>query len=145
MGEKVKDEPGLDDCDHLAELEERFRCWRASRSKGERIPPPLWAAAVNMAREHGVPRVANKLRLSAVFLHKRMEGAAEHAQAEVAETEFVELLAAATAPAAEASTSHVHECVVELYNARGAKMRVELNAGGLAGLTHLCRAFWGTA
>jgi hypothetical protein len=35
--------------------------------------------------------------------------------------------------------------VVELHNARGAKMRVELNAGGLAGLAHLCRAFWGAA
>src|SRR6186713_1102400 len=34
------------------------------------------------------------------------------------------------------------ECVVELANARGAKMRVELSGNGLAGLSSLCSAFW---
>ena len=48
-------------------------------------------------------------------------------------------------PVAAAAATGVHDCVVELHNARGAKMRVELNAGGLAGLAHLCRAFWGAA
>jgi hypothetical protein len=32
--------------------------------------------------------------------------------------------------------------VVELDNARGAKMRVELDGQGLAGLSVLCSAFW---
>jgi hypothetical protein len=34
------------------------------------------------------------------------------------------------------------DCVVELANARGAKMRVELRGSGLAGLPALCNAFW---
>jgi hypothetical protein len=34
------------------------------------------------------------------------------------------------------------ECVVEVENARGAKMRVELNGAGLAGLAGLCSVFW---
>jgi hypothetical protein len=34
------------------------------------------------------------------------------------------------------------ECVVELDNARGAKMRVELGGNALAGLSVLCSAFW---
>jgi hypothetical protein len=32
--------------------------------------------------------------------------------------------------------------VVELANARGAKMRIELRGSGLAGLPALCNAFW---
>src|SRR5450432_194518 len=142
MADKATDEPGLEDGDRLAELEERFRRWRANRSKGERIPQQLWASAVDRAREHGIPRVANRLRLNAAFLRKRMEGAA----GEVAEPEFVELATMPVEPPPTAAVEvGVHECVVELHNARGAKMRIELNAGGLAGLAHLCRAFWGAA
>ena len=37
------------------------------------------------------------------------------------------------------------ECVVELANARGARMRVELNGCGLVGLSALCGAFLGAS
>ena len=33
-------------------------------------------------------------------------------------------------------------CVVEMADARGAKMRVELRGDGLAGVLALCNAFW---
>jgi hypothetical protein len=33
------------------------------------------------------------------------------------------------------------QCVVELANARGARMRVELSGHGLGGLSALCSAF----
>ncbi len=68
-----------------------------------------------------------------------MEGAASQAPASKADkvdTEFVELFGA---PPAAAPAAVMRECVIELENARGAKMRVELNAGGLAGLARLCR------
>ena len=52
---------------------------------------------------------------------------------------FVELFAP-TMPATP-SASHP-QCVVELGNAHGAKMRVELNGNGLSGLSVLCSAFW---
>jgi hypothetical protein len=53
---------------------------------------------------------------------------------------FVELFASAgrATPAGAARA----QCVVELDNARGAKMRVELDGQGLAGLSVLCSAFW---
>ena len=35
-----------------------------------------------------------------------------------------------------------HECVFELENASGAKMRVQLNGAGLASLGALCSTFW---
>lgn len=121
----------------LEELEQRFRQWRESRKRGDQIPSALWDAAVGMVGAHGVRRVANKLRLDYGSLNRRVEG---EVQADKANTEFVELFAA---PPAAPATAVTRECVIELENARGAKMRVELNGAGLAGLAHLCRGFWG--
>ena len=42
-----------------------------------------------------------------------------------------------------ASSASQPACVVELTNARGARMRVELNGQGLEGLRALCSAFLG--
>jgi hypothetical protein len=144
MVEKAMGEPELAIGDRLTELEERFRGWRESRRRGDRIPPQLWAAAVDMAREHGVPRVANRLRLNAEFLNRRMDGAVSRelaSKADKPDTEFVELFAAP--PPSTTTAAVTRECVIELENARGVKMRVELNGAGLAGLAHLCSGFWG--
>jgi len=53
---------------------------------------------------------------------------------------FVELFA----PAGRAAPAGVAQpaCVIEMDNARGAKMRVELNGDALAGLPAMCSAFW---
>ena len=123
----------------LEGLDQRFRRWRESRKRGDQIPSALWDAAVGMAGAHGVRRVANKLRLDYGSLNRRVEG---QSQADKADTEFVELFAAPP-PAAPTAAAVMRECVIELENARGAKMRVELNGAGLAGLAHLCRGFWG--
>jgi len=145
MDEKTEGERGLVGGRGLEDLEQRFKRWRESRKRGDRIPTQLWEAAAEMAREHGVPRIANRLRLNAVFLNRRMEGAASQAPASNADkvdTEFVELFAA---PPLAAAAAVMRECVIELENERGAKMRVELNGAGLAGLAHLCRGFWSAA
>ena len=147
MDEKASGERWPADGGSLEDLDRRFKRWRESRKRGDHIPPELWEAAAGMAREHGMLRIANRLRLNAVSLKRRMEGAASQAQAsevDNAETEFVELFAAPAATVA-AATTVMRECVIELDNAHGAKMRVELNGPGLAGLAHLCRGVWGTA
>ena len=144
MDVKADGERGVVGGRGLEDLEQRFKRWRESRKRGDRIPTQLWEAAADLAREHGVPRIANRLRLNAVFLNRRMEGAASQAPASKADkvdTEFVELFAAP----ASAATIVVRECVIELENARGVKMRVELNGQGLAGLAHLCSGFWNAA
>lgn len=124
----------------LEQVEQRFRCWRESRKQGGRIPPALWAAAVNMAKEHGVHRISRQLRLDYNRLKQRVVPVGAATGAPMVDAKFVELFAA---PASKAPS--VCECIVELHNVRGAKMRVELNAGGLAGLASLCNAFWGAA
>lgn len=119
-------------------LKRQFDQWRAGRRAGERIPSELWAGAVTAAGECGTYRVAAELRLDYAVLKRRAALAGSKAPAMALTTaapQFVELFASA-ARAAPA-------CVIEMDNARGAKMRVELDDNGLAaGLSVLCGAFW---
>ena len=138
MEETRKIEQASGHGESLEQVEQRFRRWREGRQRGERIPPALWAAAVDVAKEHGLHRIAHELHVDYDGLKRRVERAGDTAPRGKLDTQFVELFAPA-APAA----GGLRECVVELENARGAKMRVELNGHGLAGLAGLCSAFWG--
>ena len=124
----------------LSQLKRRFDQWRAGRKVGERIPVELWAGAVAAAVEHGAYRVAAELHLDYAVLKRRVSLAGGKVPATELAPRFVELLAPAgrTQPAVTLQS----ECVVEVANARGAKMRVEFNGSGLAGLSSLCSAFW---
>ena len=126
--------------DGLSQLKRQFDQWRAGRKVGERIPVGLWAGAVAAAVEHGAYRVSAELHLDYAVLKRRAALAGGKAPAARLAPRFVELLAPA-GPTAPAGASQP-ECVVELDNARGAKMRVELSGNGLCGLSTLCSAFW---
>lgn len=128
----------------LAQLKMQFDQWRVGRKVGQRIPLQLWASAVAAAVEHGAYRVAAELHLDYAVLKRRAAAAPANASAKVPANQvtprFVELFAPA-GPVTSVRTSQP-ECVVEVANARGAKMRVELNGQALAGLSVLCSAFW---
>ena len=124
----------------LTRLKERFSRWRAGRKLGMRIPPELWSGAVEMVAAHGACRVAGELNLDYAMLKRRVAQAGGKVASSELAPRFVELIAAAGAmPALSARP----ECVVELANAGGARMRVELNGCGLVGLSALCGAFLG--
>jgi hypothetical protein len=126
----------------LAQLKERFDQWRARRSVGQRIPPLLWDGAASAAAEHGAYRVARELNLDYAVLKQRAaaSGAGDVPAITLATPRFVELLM--PAPAMTTQRALQAQCVVEMANARGAKMRVELNGDALAGLPAMCSAFW---
>jgi hypothetical protein len=126
--------------DALKQLRERFATWRAVRKLGMRIPPELWSAAVEMVAVHGACRVAGELNLDYDMLKRRVALAGGKLTTTELAPRFVELFAAAGAMPAPSAQP---QCVVELANARGARMRVELNAQGLVGLSALCSAFLG--
>src|SRR3974377_1962081 len=52
---------------------EQFRSSHRSRTK---LPEPLWQAAVELARQHGVYAVAHPLRLDYTRLKQRLSGTA---------------------------------------------------------------------
>ena len=83
--------------------------------------------------------MATRLNLDYAGPKRRVEGGgATPPRGEVA-PRFVEL---STPAASMASATERAECIVEMGNARGAKIRVELSGQGLAGLAGLCSAFW---
>ena len=125
----------------LLRLKRQFDQWRAARRAGERIPSELWSGAVAAAGEHGAYRVAVELHLDYAVLKRRAALAGGSTSAAELAPRFVELFA----PAARGTPARAAraQCVVELDNTRGAKMRVELDGNGLAaGLSVLCSAFW---
>ena len=120
----------------LEALRLRFERWRRSRTARSRIPDPLWASAVQAAERYGLHRTTTALRLDYYTLKKRVEDAATDREPdrEVAAT-FLELPAPVSASASE--------CVLELEDSGGAKMRVHLKGGAVPDVTALARSFWG--
>lgn len=131
--------------ERLEEVRERFKCWREGRGRGEHIPRELWVAAVEIAREHGLPVAARELQVDPDRLKRRQQAqqpAGGPLPTSRTETQFVELT---VAPNREPTDRVLCACTIELENTRGAKMRVELNGHGLASLAGLCSAFWSAA
>ena len=127
--------------DALKQLKGRFARWRAGRKLGMRIPAQLWAAAVEIVAVHGACRVAGELSLDYDMLKRRVVlDSAKGSTTELA-PRFVQLYAAPGPMTAHCASQA--QCVVEMANARGARMRVELNGQALAGLSALCSAFLG--
>ena len=104
-----------------AEIEEaglQFENWRRERKRGQRIPKDLWATAVGLAKQHGVWAVARALHLDHNGLKRRV-GNGEEEQG-MNGGAFVELIP---------QGAMLSVCIVEMEDARGARMRIELNFG----------------
>jgi hypothetical protein len=121
----------------LQEVSVRFKRWRETRVRGQRIPPQLWTEAVELARKHGVEGTAGALRVNVDRLKAQLGRTDDRVQGTQVDTRFVEMLVAPMTQRADQC-----DCAVELENARGARMRVELNGRALASLVGLCSAFW---
>jgi hypothetical protein len=131
----------------LSSLKAEFDQWRATRTTGKRIPPELWAGALDLATRHSVHHVADVLHLDYAGLKRRMELAGSGQQPvapEASAPQFVEMFVPAPAPAPAVEPMRA-ECVVELVNARGTTMRIELSGAGVASLSVLCNAFCAAA
>lgn len=121
----------------LSSLKQQFDEWRAARVVGQRIPAQLWDAAVSATVEHGAYRVSRALSLDYAMLKRRAAQAG--ASGGVPMPRFVELAAPQGPMPAQGAEP---QCVVEMANARGATMRVQLRGNAVAGLPALCQAFW---
>lgn len=113
-----------------------FENWRRTRKPRSPIPEPLWALAVERARESGVHATARRLRLNYYSLKERVESAGRPGAA--GPPAFVELVPTGLRPAGGAA-----ECLIELEDPRGATMRISLKGPEPPDLAALSRAFWG--
>ena len=121
----------------LEGLRRRFERWRRTRKVRSPIPEPLWDSAVKLAGTLGIHRTAKALRVDYYALKKRVEGTAavtaSNTPAGVAPATFVEL----SPPAWPGSA----ECMLELEDAGGAKLRVHLKGFEAPDLAALSRSF----
>jgi hypothetical protein len=122
----------------LEGVRRRFERWRRTRRGRSRVPEGLWAAAVKAARGCGIHCTARALRVDYYSLKKRVEQ-------EAARTPGV--------PDAEAGAPFIElalpgrvgscQCILELENADGAKMRVDWKGVEAPDLAALSRSLWG--
>ncbi len=117
----------------MRKVHRQLQRWRNQRRSRERIPEALWAAAGELARQHGVNPVSRALRLEFNHLKRATEVDAATKGRKRAAPAFVELIAPQTPSA--------RECVLELEAPRG-KLRIDLKAMALAELAEISRALW---
>jgi len=121
----------------LAGLQRRLEHWRRTRKGHSRIPEPLWASAVKAAACYGLNPTAQALHLDYYSLKKRVEQASSATPSEEGSvTAFVEL--------APPVSGNSRECILELEDPGGAKMRVQLKGVEALDLAALSRSFWST-
>ena len=120
----------------------RFERWRRTRTGHSRIPDPLWTSAVKLAGAYGLCRTARTLGLDYNALKRRVasarpgdslgpktvgaKAARQETAAQETATAFVELVAPQRAGLVAPQRAGLPECIVELENARGAKMRIHV-------------------
>jgi len=115
----------------LSRAQRRIEQWRTRRRPRTRIPEELWREAAQLACAHGINRTARALRLDYYALKKR---AAATARSGERAAEFVEILPGGlSAPRPE--------CMIELEDVSGAKMRIHLQGGDLPDVAALARGF----
>jgi hypothetical protein len=103
----------------ITQLQRQLEQFRSTRPARTKLPEPLWQAAVELARQHGIYAVAHPLRLDYTRLKQRLDGIPNRPR-KPAKPAFIELAGghAATLP----------ECLIEFESARGGKMRVQWKA-----------------
>lgn len=104
------------------------------------MPEELWSLAVALAGEHGVSKTARGLRLGYYALKERVAATATAGAGSVSERRpaFVEMALGPLMPETPA-------CVMELADARGVKLRVELRQRSPEEIASVVRALWGAA
>jgi hypothetical protein len=115
----------------LCQSQRKFEQWRQRHRPRAPIPQELWRQAAELACEYGINRTARALRLDYYSLKKRVAAAARSGQRV---PEFVEILPGGM-------PGPRPECLIEIEDASGGKMRIHLQGGDLPDVAALTRVF----
>jgi len=118
----------------LSQVKEQFKTWRKTRKSPRPIPENLWAAAVGLTAKHSISQIAKELVLDYSTLKRRVRVKNKDAAVSTNPPDFIEVN---LEPAAA-----VAECIVEMQDIRGAKMRMHFRGKTDFDLLQLAKAFW---
>jgi hypothetical protein len=114
----------------------RLEVWRKSRSRGKRIPAPLWALAAALARTHGVSCVSQRLGLDYHGVKRRAEATLTPGRSRLKPPPgFIELPLIG-------QLGNSPNCTVELVRAEEARMMIRWEGKEGLDLVGLAEAFW---
>ena len=120
----------------LEAVQKQFEHWRANRKRRGPIPEELWVEAISLTDDHPLVGISKALRLNYNELKRRVE---EHdrtgTQATQDESGFVEV------DMGNALMSTV-DCVVEVQDAKGAKLAIQYRGPQVVDLLDLARQMW---
>ncbi len=122
----------------LAEVHRQFQGWRRSRNKRSPIPERLWQAAEELSRQHSISEIARELRLDYTKLKERIicsrSMRAEGLCGSGAGCGFVEV--------GIPSGTVGGECLVEVEDGTGRKLKVHLRGASGAEAVQVAKALW---
>ena len=120
----------------VEEIRDQFETWRKTREKRTPIPDALWEAAVSLSPRYSLYQISKALRLNYNDLKCRIQTSPSSLQSPPAiDPSFIELgLKDPLLPA---------ECIVEMEDQNGAKMRMCFKGEAGLDLLELGKVFWG--
>jgi len=120
----------------LESVQYQFEKWRENRkSHREPIPENLWTAAISLCSQYGINQVSRALHLSYMSLKEKIPGMKSVSKKRKATSPFfVELDCQRSFPASE--------CIIEMENTDGSKMRMSFKGRTDLDLLELGKAFW---
>ena len=121
-------------CPTISEVKEQFKIWRRTRKSPRPIPEKLWAAAVSLTANHCLSQISKELVVDYTALKKRVPIKNKDSAVKMNSSGFIEVNL--EPPAA------VSECIVEMQDIGGAKMRMHFRGKTDFDLLELAKAFW---
>ena len=117
----------------IARVKAQFEAWRQTRKNSrEPIPEVLWKAAARLSKKYSVNIISKILHLNYTDLKKRVHGNPSGAliRSDVPD-KFIEM-----------DCRSLPECIVEMEDAKGSKMRMCFRGKSDLDLPELWKAFW---
>jgi hypothetical protein len=122
----------------LDDLSEQIETWRQTRKRRRPMPEHLWQAAASLSKILSIQQVSKALRLNYGALKKRVHpDEKEFCVSKQAPAAFIEL-----GFEQQLSSRTTSECIVEMQDNCGAKMRMHFRGKTDLELVELGKAFW---
>jgi transposase-like protein len=115
----------------------RGEAWRNDPKKSRRFPPELWQAAVNLSKEYSINQISKALRLGYTHLKKCVMAHGKENLPTIKTQPDMKIIELGVEP-----SSSTPECIVEMEDGNGAKMKIHLRGKTDPDLCELGRGFW---